>query len=139
MPKLGRKTPCAECPWLRKSTAGYLGHDNPVHFYRVSVAQEQHMPCHMTIDYDGDPNWMENQLPDADLCAGNLIYYKNFCKLPRNGDLAAAVGAVQASPHVFGRPEEFMAHHVLDATPETAAELAKRASWPYAADEEDLD
>lgn len=131
MPKLGRTTPCAECPWLRRSARGYLGTDDPEHFYRVSVAQEQHMPCHMEIDYE-DPDWLDNQMSDVDYCAGNLIYYRNHCKRPRNPVLNAAVNAVKASPHVFSWAIEFITHHMpMENDPEKLCMAAKRAEWPY--------
>jgi hypothetical protein len=115
MPKLGRTTPCPGCPWLRKSWPGYLGADTPEHFFRSSVPGENLMPCHMTIDYDGDSNWRVNQLPDADLCAGGLIFFRNFMKTPRRPVLAEAVSAVRKSVHVFTWPWEFFAHHAPDA------------------------
>lgn len=125
MPELGRRTPCAECPWLRRSRRGYLGDDNPENFYRTSVTQEQHMPCHEQIDYT-DPDWLETQYPGTDLCAGNLIYFKNHVKMPRDPELAEAVRAVQKSLHVFSWPKEFFAHHAPDADPD----IIKRAQWP---------
>jgi hypothetical protein len=127
MPKLGRKHPCAGCPWLRKSLPGYLGDDNPEHFYRASVAQESPMPCHEQIDYS-DPDWLETQYPEVDLCAGNLIYFRNHLKTPRRPELAEAVREVESSPHVFQWAEEFMAHH---APGENVEALANRAQWPF--------
>jgi len=126
MPVLGRTTPCAECPWLRRSMAGYLGADEPVHFYRESVTYEGLMPCHNEIDYD-DPDWTETQLPDVSLCAGNLIYFRNNLKRPRRLELQAPFEAVRPSRHVFSWPEEFMAHHAQQGE---ARELARQASLP---------
>lgn len=125
MPELGRTTPCAECPWLKKSAPGYLGADNPEHFFRASVTRENEMPCHMQIDYDGDPGWLVNQFPYVDYCAGNLIFYKNWLKTPRRMKLCEAVRAVKTSPHVFQDPEEFFAHHA----PEADAGIVRRALW----------
>lgn len=130
MPKLGRLTPCAECPWLRKSRRGYLGADNPESFYRSAVTNEGQHPCHIQIDY-ADPNWETDQLPHVDLCAGNLIHFNNTMKRPRNPELAAAVDLVGKSPHVFDWPTEFMAHHMPTATPEHIALAASRAMWPF--------
>lgn len=127
MPRLGRITPCPVCPWLRRCAPGYLGADSPEHFYRTSVTQEQMMPCHDQIDYD-DPDWLTTQLPDVDLCAGNLIYYRNHEKMPRSQRLADAVRAVSRSRHVFTSPEEFFAHHA----PGADSGIVSRAQWPYA-------
>jgi hypothetical protein len=129
---LGRTTPCADCPWLKKSAPGYLGADEPIHFYRASVVREVPMPCHMTIDYD-EPDWQETQLPDADLCAGNLIYLRNFLKRPRRPELQEPYDAVKPSPHVFSGPEEFMAHHGAGGNPQ---DMALKASWPFAEEDE---
>lgn len=76
------------------------------------------MPCHMDIDYD-DPDWQDTQYPDADMCAGNLIYFRNHLKTPRDPGLCAAVRAVEPSPHVFAHPGEFFAHHAPDADADT--------------------
>lgn len=126
MPKLGRKRPCAACPWLKKSAPGYLGADTPEHFFRASVTQESKMPCHEQIDYS-DEDWLKTQFPEVDFCAGNLIFYKNWLKMPRNPELYAAVRAVNPSQHVFATPEEFFAHHA----PEAGDDTVKRALWPY--------
>jgi hypothetical protein len=130
MPELGRTKPCAECPWLKCSARGYLGADDPEHFYRVSVPQESEMPCHMEIDYE-DPDWQETQLPTVDLCAGNLIYLRNHMKKPRKRHLADAWEKVEKSPHVFSWAIEFFQHHLPFATSEEICETAKKAAWPY--------
>lgn len=126
MPKLGRKNPCQACPWLKKSFPGYLGADNPESFFRSSVTWESEMPCHMQIDYE-DPDWLTTQFPFVDFCAGNLIFYRNWLKMPRSPELYAAVRAVKPSRHVFKDPEEFFAHHA----PEADAGIVKRALWAY--------
>lgn len=126
MPKLGRKHPCSACPWLKKSAPGYLGVDTPEHFFRASVTQESEMPCHEQIDYS-DPDWLKTQFPHVDFCAGNLIFYKNWLKMPRSPELYAAVRAVNVSQHVFATPEEFFSHHA----PEADEEIVKKALWPY--------
>jgi hypothetical protein len=126
MPKLGRTTPCQGCPWRVTSLPGYLGDDDPVHFYWASVTTEGDMPCHEQIDYS-DPAWEVTQLPSADLCAGMLIHYRNSLKVPRRRHLEVAVRAVKASAAVFSWPWEFMTHHMPGAT----AEQVKRA-WQQA-------
>lgn len=87
-----------------------------MHFYRTSITGETHMPCHMQIDYT-DPEWQETQLPHVDLCAGTLIHFRNICKSPRNAELAAAVRAVEPSPHVFTRSAEWFEHHAHPVMP----------------------
>jgi hypothetical protein len=126
MPKLGRTTPCSECPWRVNSARGYLGTDNAAHFYWASITAESEMPCHEQVDYD-DPDWQESQLPGADLCAGMLIHYVNTMKGPRRPSIAAAVKAVKASKAVFTWPWEFMAHHMPGASAD-----AVKAAWQQA-------
>jgi hypothetical protein len=125
MPKFGRKTPCAECPWLKRSQAGWLGDDTPLHFYRNSITAEAPMPCHTQIDYD-DPDWKQTQLPNVDLCAGGLIHFKNQFKMPRRAELAESVRGVQPSAHVFTWPWEFFEHHAPEQDPR---ELSHRSLY----------
>ena len=128
MPVLGRTTPCAQCPWRKTSTRGYLGADNPKHFYFTSITAEREMPCHEQIDY-GDEIWQLTQLPDADLCAGYLIYFRNHMKMPRNPALALATLAVKNSAAVFSWPHEFLAHHMPGASKEDVDQAAREASF----------
>jgi hypothetical protein len=107
---------------------GYLGADNAKHFYYASVTAENEMPCHEQIDYTDD-DWKETQLPDVDLCAGNLIYFRNHMKTPRWPDLADAVKRVKKSTAVFSWPEEFMRHHMPKATDEEISEAARQAQF----------
>lgn len=134
MPQLGRTRPCAACPWLRSSLAGYLGADDPVGFYRASVTQERTlasaMPCHEQIDYE-DPEWQDTQYPDTDVCAGNMAYLANHMKRPRDTGLAEAVKAVGKLPGVFSWAHEFIGHHMPGASKEEVQEAAQRASRNY--------
>lgn len=129
MPRLGRTTPCAGCPWRVTSLPGYLGADNVVHFYWQSVTAEGEMPCHEQIDYE-DPGWKETQLPGADLCAGNLIHFKNTMKRPRRPSLAAAVDAVRTSAAVFTWPWQFIGHHMPGKGLEEVKRATQRALLP---------
>lgn len=129
MPKPGRTTPCAECPWRKTALRGYLGEDDPVHFYWQSVTAEGEMPCHEQIDYS-DPDWVSTQLPGADFCAGNLIHYANALKVPRRPSVAAAVKAVKASKAVFTWPWEFIGHHMPGAAPGEVTAAWRRALLP---------
>lgn len=135
MPELGRTTPCAGCPWRVTSLRGYLGTDDPVHFYWQSVTAESAMPCHEQIDY-GDPDWVRTQLPSADLCAGNLIHYRNTLKAPRRPSLMAAVRAVRESRAVFTWPWEFIGHHMPGASAQDVTIAWHRAVLPGDPDED---
>lgn len=130
-PSLGRTTPCQHCPWRKTSLRGYLGEDEPAHFYWQSVTQENPMPCHEQIDYT-DPDWQATQLPHVDLCAGMLIYFRNHLKTPRYAPVAAAVRAVKRSAAVFTWPQEFMRHHMPRASEEEIATAARDATMPGA-------
>lgn len=128
MPVPGRTTPCQHCPWRKTSTRGYLGADEPRHFYYASVTAEQEMPCHEQIDYSDD-DWQKTQLPGADLCAGYLIYFRNHMKIPRRASLAAAVRLVRQSAAVFSWAHEFLGHHMPEATEEEVSQAARQASF----------
>jgi hypothetical protein len=110
MPILKHTKPCNACPWRRESAAGWLGASNPEEFIEQTLA-ELEMPCHCAVDYD-DPAWEKNQIPNAPLCAGSLVFMRNVCKIPRNHEHAEAVKSVEADrDNVFARPDEFIAHH----------------------------
>ncbi len=115
MPRLDHLKPCPVCPFLRTSAAGYLGEATPVDFVEATL-NECEMPCHEEIDYN-DPDWEEEQLPDAALCAGALIFMRNQCKLPRDPELAAACKSVAADREaVFLNRAEFLSHHAKGGT-----------------------
>jgi hypothetical protein len=109
MPKLKIKKPCNDCPWRRNAFPGWLGSDEPESFCTKQLRDEE-MPCHKTIDYT-DPDWLTTQMPEAAFCAGGLIFLANYCKLPRDPELAAAVKAVERDEKVFAYPAEFVAYH----------------------------
>lgn len=127
MPELGRKTPCKDCPWRVTSLPGYLGEDDPVHFYWQSVTHENEMPCHEQIDY-GDPDWQETQLPGTDLCAGMLIHFRNSCKMPVTPKMTAAVKEVKPSAAVFLFVTDYMRHHLPRASEEEIKAACQRAT-----------
>jgi hypothetical protein len=93
--------------------AGFLGSHTPEQFFGASAGRGAVLPCHSQIDY-GDPDWRRAQFEDADFCAGNLIFYRNW-KMPGHPELADVVRAVSMSPHVFMNPAEFFAHHAPGA------------------------
>lgn len=98
------KNPCKECPWLRKSTPGWLGASEPGEFLALSDSGKR-MPCHMTVDYNKD-DW-EKKAATAPQCAGRAIFLSNRCQVPLKGALKLPAD----SKEVFTRPHEFVAHH----------------------------
>jgi hypothetical protein len=108
---------------------GWLGEDNPLHFYQLSISAEAEMPCHKAIDYS-DKEWKTTQLPEADLCAGSLIYFRNHLKSPRRLVIAAAVQAVKQSAAVFSWPHEWFQHHMPLATEEERKAAVLRSQFP---------
>ena len=65
---------------------------------------------HCAIDYERK-DWKEEQLPDAPFCAGALAFMRNQCKVPRDPELAEAMGQVERDPDVFNHALEFLDHH----------------------------
>jgi len=129
MPELRRRKPCPGCPWLRDSLQGYLGEDSAVPFLRKTVLGEGEMPCHQSIDYS-DPDWKETQLPEADLCAGGLMFLANSCHSPRRAWLNTAVRIVgRGTARVFTWPWEFLEYHGR-MDPATARKQAAAAYLP---------
>jgi hypothetical protein len=126
MPKLGRTSPCSDCPWRVRARRGWLGADEPVSFFRSSITRESGFPCHLQIDYS-DIHWRETQLPTADYCAGQLIFFRNWLKYPRRKELYTAVQSVHSSPLVFQDPESFLRHHSVDYEPK----MLSLALWPF--------
>lgn len=98
--------PCKECPFKRKSAAGYLGADTPEGFIASTLADTP-MPCHLTIDYE-DKEWEDEQLPSATYCSGALIFFRNMCKMSRDPNRPQLPANRDA---VFSNPKEFLEHH----------------------------
>lgn len=120
MPQLKFTHPCNDCPFRRAAARGWLGSEtNPRVFVNGAtadyVAPDAELPCHLTIDY-ADPRWRDTQYPDAALCAGALIFCKNWGKMPRDPARSTNVRAVgRDTEDVFASPEEFIEHHLGDA------------------------
>lgn len=114
--------PCADCPWRRSSTPGWLGASSAKEFvYRAD--KQSPMECHMTVDYS-QPNWKDDIEAAAEVsyCRGAAQYLVNSWSNPRDPQWSAAVQrasdeAPQASPgaakypDIFGWTDEFLAHH----------------------------
>lgn len=111
MPKLKHKTPCKQCPFRRKSLPGYLGASYPDEFLFLTIHADEHMPCHVAINYE-KKDWQTKQLPNAAHCAGSLIFMKNQCKQPVDAELRARKEQVEIDTEtVFQWPSEFLTHH----------------------------
>ena len=96
-------SPCNDCPWRRRSVAGWLGPYTAEEWVEL-VHSDDPIACHRTIQ--GDGSWQ-----GALQCRGAASYRANLAKLPR--DHAVVVG-----PHddaVFNSPSEFLAHHQRSA------------------------
>lgn len=124
MAELKHKKPCNDCPFRRDATPGWLGDTSGLpgseevtegckHFVDGALADyaEYDLPCHTTIDYEkGD--WLEDQYPEAALCAGALIFARNQAKSPRDPARAENIRQVEADTEtVFAYPWEFYDHH----------------------------
>lgn len=124
MMKTTLRRPCNDCPFRRKSVPGWLGTADPDWFVSAALADEYvdsndacgdvfAAPCHQTIDYS-DPRWNVTQLPDAEVCVGSTIFYRNVdpYKLPRQEQRSEMVAAVKPDHDtVFSTPDEFLDHH----------------------------
>lgn len=86
------KKPCQDCPWARKSLAGWLGGSSADDWLREAHGDHE-IPCHV--------------LKGAQ-CAGSAIYRRNVSKLSLN----AGVLRLDADKElVFANPTEFKRHH----------------------------
>ncbi len=85
-------SPCSDCPFARKSLAGWLGNMTAEEWI-AAVHGEALIDCHT----------ISNQQ-----CAGSAIYRANVCKSPRREDcLRLPADRVK----VFSWMTEFLAHH----------------------------
>lgn len=99
--------PCNDCPFRRKAMPGWLGASSPEGFIDCMQRNEP-LPCHQTIDYDGDPNWQVKWMQQRNtgkMCAGALIFLANklqrhpFKELPKDHE------------NVFSNSLEFVRYH----------------------------
>lgn len=101
-------TPCNQCPFRRKSMAGWLGAGAPESFVDC-INRDELLPCHPTINYE-DPEWKEKWLTRqaGSACQGALIMAANMSKMPRDHSIP------RVAPNktiVFSNPMEFVSHH----------------------------
>lgn len=86
------KSPCSDCPWARKSLAGWLGSATREEWLGDAHG-ETRIECHTLIGAQ---------------CAGAAIYRANVCKSPRDPDLLRLPADREK---VFANKQEFWAHH----------------------------
>lgn len=91
--KRQHKTPCSDCPWARKSLAGWLGGMSAMEWLLLAHGEGK-ADCHTTI---------------GPQCAGMAIYRANVHKVPR--DPSILQGFPQNKVLVFASPQEFLNHH----------------------------
>jgi len=104
------KTPCAQCPFLRTSTRGWLG-PWTVEDLLFSLGRER-FPCHMTIT-GRQQRWDDPKLKG---CAGAAIFLNNKSELSRHPDTREHQNNVRHVPDevkqkVFANGNEFREHH----------------------------
>lgn len=103
---------CAECPWRKTSSPGWLGVSTAQDFVVTNDRAEGDMPCHMQVDYS-NPNWKDT-LPEAPTCVGGVQFNANTCKLPRDPAMREAQRRYGPNDEVFSSWQEFLAHHDND-------------------------
>ena len=87
------RSPCSDCPFARKSLAGWLGSLNPMRWIQI-VMGDGRIDCHTRIPMQ---------------CAGAAIFRANVCKVPRSSDVLQDLGLDRI--RVFATPQEFLDHH----------------------------
>lgn len=99
---------CDECPWRRDSVPSYLGPLSAGDWIALAHADAP-IACHKTIkrtDDEGVGSWDD---PIMRQCAGAAQFRTNVFKSPRDPEVATADD--RDTTLVFGRNDEFMAHH----------------------------
>jgi hypothetical protein len=107
-----QKQPCPQCPYRRKSLAGYLGESSgdPEEFLFGYMQGEQKHHCHMKVDWESE--YLDAELETAPVCVGFAIFNKNQCRLPVNRDNRLMVDQVEMdNVNVFEWTQEFIDYH----------------------------
>ena len=99
------KAPCSDCPWRRKSLAGWLGSATREEWIGDAHG-EARIECHTLIGAQ---------------CAGAAIYRTNVCKTPKYPELLVLPAD---KVKVFATPMEFLEHHDMDRV---AREMRKKS------------
>lgn len=103
-PKKQHERPCAQCPFRRGSTPGWLGGLTPEEF-RELAQSETRMACHVRAGHHVNYKHPDPTLPQ---CAGRAIYWANQCKQARDTSLLR----LPSDPvTVFKWPKEFIEYH----------------------------
>ena len=89
------KSPCSDCPWARRSLAGWLGDTSREEWFS-DAHNEVRIDCHTKIGAQ---------------CAGAAIYRANESKLPRSSELLKLPADREK---VFAGPQEFWDHHDMN-------------------------
>jgi hypothetical protein len=96
--------PCHDCPWRRKSIAGWVGAVMTPEQWCAAAHSENFLWCH-TKSFKAQ-------------CAGAAIFRDNICKLPRD---PKALVLESDKVTVFASDAEMIAHHRKHG--KTSAEL----------------
>lgn len=106
---ISRKFTCSECPFLKKSLAGWLADYTPSELL-IIIMGEKPFPCHM--DQQEDVKWEEVGDDENPLCAGALMFMKKNGKIPRNYELAEKVKEINIKDcDIILSSIEFIKHH----------------------------
>lgn len=103
------RSPCSDCPWARKSLAGWVGALSPMDWIRYAFSDNR-IECHTRPQAGIVRTWWQ--------CAGAAIFRANICKVPRDPDVMQDLAP--DTVRVFATPREFLNHH----------ENGKGKSWP---------
>lgn len=91
--KTQHRSPCSDCPFARKSLAGWLGRLSPQAWMQI-IFGDGRVDCHTRVPMQ---------------CAGSAIFRANICKVPR--DQTVLQDLKVDTIRVFATPEEFISHH----------------------------
>jgi hypothetical protein len=102
--------PCENCPWRRKSLAGYLGASTPEAFLAAAIDQNEHrMPCHVHVNYRAS-DWRD-QVEVVPQCAGRAIFLANLDAIPKSKRIMREPQIKPDPKAVFTSGDEFLTHH----------------------------
>ncbi len=105
--KKQHKSPCAKCPFSRKTKPGHLSDTNGPDMFIGQAFGPFFLPCYSTHDYSKDE---ERRNPDNPQCAGVAIFRANI-----GVDQIMPEGLLHLPPDenkVFASSAEFLAFHM---------------------------
>lgn len=124
-----RPSPCAECPFRKKSLPGYVGGHDDIAEIDTLIQQDQKFPCHMATnsikehilnelggDEDdvlgmSDEQAFYEATQQAPHCTGALQYMNNSCKRSRDERTRVLQDAAGKNPDVFRSKLGLFKHH----------------------------